>query len=139
MTHDDWMFMWTHYWWLIFPMAWFLYAFYCSSLRYQHRRDKLELLKTYAQQGKDVPAELAKALGNGNGDDWRWGRHYDYYGPYREQRRTIFLAAVAAGFAAAYYFNPEHNEAFGIVAVIVGVLALGWLLIWLTTPRSDGK
>ena len=136
MEHD-WAWFFSHYWWLVFPIFGFMYAMWGTSLHHRERMHKLSMLDSYIKQGKEPPAELAKALSNG--DDWSWGRHYRYDSPYREQRRTIFLAAVAAGFAAAYYFNPSHNEAFGIVAIIVGVLALGWLLVCMTMPRQNGK
>jgi hypothetical protein len=141
MTHDDFMYLFTHYWWVIIPLIWFIYAAYCSSLRYAHRRDKLSLLRTYVDQGKDVPPELAKALGNGDSHpfgDMDWSRYAWRYSPYRQSRRFVFALALAAGFGIAYYNNPT-NEAFEIVAVIFAVLAAGSLIIMLTFHDSDGK
>ena len=137
MEHD-WAWFFSHYWWLVFPIFGFMYAMWGTSLHYRERMHRLSLLESYIRQGKEPPAELAKILGNGDHDSWSF-RSRMYYGPYREHRRAVFLAAVAAGFAAAYYFNPSHNEAFGIVAVIVGVMALGWLLICMVTPRQNDK
>ena len=141
MAHDDWMYLITHYWWLILPLIWFVYAAYTSSLRYAHRRDKLSLLKTYVDQGKDVPPELAKALGNGDSHyfgDREWSRNYWRYSPYSQLRRFVIALALAAGFGLAWYNNPT-NEAFEIVAVIFGVLAVGNLLIMMTIRDPDGK
>jgi len=140
MTHDDWMFLFTHYWWVLIVLIAVLGAMFNSSMVYSHRREKLALLKTYVDQGKDVPPELSKALGYGNGHPWAdmdWSR-YNCYSPYRQMRRFIFSAAFAAGFGIAYLNNPS-SETFEIVAVIFGVLAVGNLLIMLTMPRSDAK
>ena len=140
MAHDDWMFLITHYWWVLIILIAILCMMYNSSLHYAHRRDKLRLLKTYVDQGKDVPPELSKALGYGNGHTWAdmdWSR-YNIYSPYRQMRRFVISAAIAAGFGFAWYNNPT-SEAFAIVAVIFGVLAIGNVLIMITMPNSDEK
>jgi hypothetical protein len=141
MTHDDWMFLLTHYWWVLIALVAILGAMYNSSLAFAHRRDKLSLLKTYVDQGKDVPPELSKALGYGNGHPWAdmdWSRYAWRYSPYRQMRRFVVSAALAAGFGFAWYNNPS-NEAFEIVAVIFGVLAVGNVLIMLTMRDPDAK
>jgi hypothetical protein len=102
--------------------------------------DWMFLLKTYVDQGKDIPPELSKALGYGNGHPWAdmdWSR-YNSYSPYRQLRRFVISAAFAAGFGIAYINNPS-SETFEIVAVIFGVLAVGNLLIMLTMRSPDAK
>ena len=140
MTHDDWMFLFTHYWWVLIVLIAVLGAMFNSSMAYAHRRDKLALLKTYVDQGKDVPPELSKALGYGNGHSWAdmdWSS-YARYSPYRQMRRFVFSAAIAAGFGIAYINNPS-SETFEIVAVIFGVLAIGNLIIMMTMRSPDAK
>jgi hypothetical protein len=140
MTHDDWMFLFTHYWWVLIVLIAVLGAMFNSSMIYAHRRDKLALLKTYVDQGKDIPPELSKALGYGNGHPWAdmdWSR-YNIYSPYRQLRRFVISAAFAAGFGIAYINNPS-SETFEIVAVIFGVLAVGNLFIMLTMRSPDAK
>ncbi len=63
---------WRDHWWLIIPLAAFtipLTAIVFSSLNlqmhYRHRREALELIRTYAAQGKDPPAELLAQLDAG--------------------------------------------------------------------------
>ena len=144
MTHDDFVTLFSAYWWLIFPIMWMLFWFYSASLHYQHRREKLEVLRAYAQQGKDIPPEVGKAMSNGSPpwagwDADKWADRMSRYSPYRERRRVVLFAAIAAGFAYAYYASPTHNEAFGVVAVIMGALSVGYLLITLTIPPPDAK
>ncbi len=61
-----------HWWWLIIPLAAFtipLAGIAASSistwLHYRQRREALELIRTYAAQGKDPPPEVLAALGRG--------------------------------------------------------------------------
>jgi hypothetical protein len=43
------------YWWLLFPLAWFVLSGWKSWLRHQRRRDELDLMRTYAAHGKTPP------------------------------------------------------------------------------------
>lgn len=49
-------------WWLIFPVMFFAKGALRMWLRYKRRKDNIDLMKTYAAQGKD-PAEIARILG----------------------------------------------------------------------------
>lgn len=125
------------YWWLIFPIMWFVFGMFGMWMGHRRQRDTLELMRTYAAQGKD-PAEIAKALNGGVPPDpygdpwggpygwrgpWRWYRR----GPYWEWRRFIMFACLAAGFwfAGQYAGWPGTERAFTLVAIIMGVLAAG--------------
>jgi hypothetical protein len=39
------------YWWLIFPLSWFVFGAYQSWLSYKANRDTLDLIKSYAAAG----------------------------------------------------------------------------------------
>ena len=69
---------WMRFWWLIFPLMWFVFGILRMLLCHRHRRDTLELLRTYATQGRELPPELVKVLQNGDSLGWRRSR-----GPYR--------------------------------------------------------
>ena len=128
------------YWWLIFPLMGFVFGAFGMWMGYRTHRDRMEVIKTYAAQGKD-PAEIAKVMGGpAPGMDPYWngygypGRHYwggwgpwGRYGPYREWRRFIVFVCVAVGFGVAsqYSGDPRTEHAFTIVAIIMGVLAAG--------------
>ena len=47
------------FWWLMFPMAWFLLAGWRSWLRELNRRQAMDLAKAYADAGKAPPAGLS--------------------------------------------------------------------------------
>lgn len=50
------------YWWLLFPIAFFVYGAFQSWLSYRSNRETLELIKTYAAAGRDPPPELLNRL-----------------------------------------------------------------------------
>jgi hypothetical protein len=142
------------FWWLIFPLMGFGFAAFGMWMSYLRERHRLELMKLYAQQGKD-PAEVAKLLGQsgppppggapGYGDEWSgaWGAWGGYYGPrrwryrrwgpYREWRNFVVFLCLAVGFGlAAEYggmdFPGRMFHPFVLVAIIMGVLAIGSLI-----------
>jgi hypothetical protein len=51
------------YWWLLFPLAWMIIGGCRGWLDYQRRRDNLDLIKHFADSGKDIPAGLIEKLG----------------------------------------------------------------------------
>ncbi len=132
------------YWWLIFPFMGFMFGAFGMWMGYRTHRDRMDVIKTYAAQGKD-PAEIAKVMGgpagvppgadpywNGYGypgrhwgGPWGWGGYWGRYGPYREWRRFILFLCLAVGFGVASQYSefPGTEHAFTLVAIIMGVLA----------------
>jgi hypothetical protein len=126
------------YWWLIFPIMWFVSSLFGMWMHHRRQQDTLELMKTYAAQGKD-PSELAKTLGpDPSSWDYRWSRRAWRYGPgwgwrgspFWAWRRAIMTGCVAIGFwIAAYYADWSWGgPGFTVVAVIMSVIAAGSLL-----------
>ena len=64
------------FWWLIFPVGGMLMGLFAMIGHYNHRKDTLRILKSYADQGKDPPAGLLDAL---KSDEDR-AADYGYYG-----------------------------------------------------------
>src|SRR5206468_9279005 len=112
----------------------------------------LELIKTYAAQGKEPPPELVKAAQDPMGDP-AWGaapgpgappyppygsywygrrawRRYYRWGPYWQWRSAFVTGAVAAGFwfASEYADIPGADGAFRLVAIIMTFVFVGNLL-----------
>lgn len=128
--------LWVQYWWLIFPLMWFVTSILRMWSQHRSRKDTLELLRTYASQGKEPPAEVLKTLENG-GPSYRGSRT----GLHRCWSRVAVFASLALGFGTMAYLNravgTEHGALF--VAVIMGALALGFLLIALLTPQPHDQ
>lgn len=126
------------FWWLIFPIMWFVFGIVGMAFRHQRDRHALDLMKTYAEKGKD-PAEISRMLGDhpsdwdgGWGDRWerRWARRAWRYSPYGAWQRAIMSVCVAGAFwFAAYYVDwPWYGPGFNIVAIIMSVIAAGAVL-----------
>jgi hypothetical protein len=54
------------YWWLLFPVAWIVFGAFQSWLADRARRDTLDLLKSYAEAGREPPAALVARLRTGD-------------------------------------------------------------------------
>ena len=119
------------YWWLIFPLSWFVAEAYQRWLAYRANRDTLDLIKTYAQSGREPPPELLAQLNK----RWNEDEHEDRYD--RDERRryrrrgprgwyhVVLFAALGAGFTYAAVTNLYGaGEAFVIVAFVMGALSL---------------
>jgi hypothetical protein len=50
------------YWWLMFPLAWFVFGGFQSFLNYRRQKETLNLIRTYAEKGQEPPAGLLKVL-----------------------------------------------------------------------------
>lgn len=57
---DDSNFAWlfASYWWLLFPLGFFVAAGFRSLMAQMRLRQKVELAKAYAAAGKDIPPGL---------------------------------------------------------------------------------
>ncbi|WP_339915463.1 hypothetical protein [uncultured Brevundimonas sp.] len=131
------------YWWLLFPLAWFVAAGFSSMLNYQRHKDALNLIKTYADKGQEPPAALLKMLDSNvddDGVDWEdgTGRRIRY----RRRPRNYWsmfglFATLAIAFIAADYFRNQGYVSGGYVTVsiVMGALAF-WTLIRALTSRG---
>lgn len=141
------------YWWLLFPLAFFVFGAWDRWLSYKRSQDRLDLLRSYTNQGKDPPPELLRALQEeeDDEDDLMYGRlgrraarrmrrRYWRYTPYWAWRTAIITGAVAAGFwfASEYADIPGVDWPFRLVAIIMTCVAAGHLVaaIFTSTFRS---
>ncbi len=135
------------YWWLLFPLAWFIISGWQSWLNYRRHKDTLDIVKSYAASGKDIPAGLLDKLKPpADYDEWTGEprsttreerRAYRRYG-YGGWSRVVLFGALAAGFgyaAATDYY--EAGPAFVIVTFVMGALCLSSLVATLTYRRRD--
>jgi hypothetical protein len=146
MTVED---LFRSYWWLLFPLAFFVAGGFDQWMRYRRHRDTLDLIKTYASQGKEPPAALldqVKKLEDDDEDiddrrDRRYRRRYRYGRSWRGEGtwyHVVLFAVISAGFAYAAFTNLYgQGHAFVIVAFVTGALSLASLVALLTKPRTD--
>ena len=121
------------FWWLIFPI--FGMAMGVMSMWQRHARANrtIDIIKSYADQGKEPPPELLAAL-----------RAPEFAG--RPQRNSswvpVFLfAALSAGFVMFALMtangDTRHMVPFFFVALVMGGLAVGNLVAMLAGRRDD--
>jgi len=116
------------FWWLIFPMMWFVFGLFHTWMRYREHRDRLELIRTYAAQGRD-PSELAKTL---QPPERSWPKHKR---PGGEWRGGVILLCISAGFGVASYYEmlPGRGAPFSFIALITGVIGVALVVISIVT------
>lgn len=124
------------YWWLIFPLFGFAYAGWDSWLKYRRQQAAIELMKTYAANGAEPPAQLLEALERPQDES----RNAGGMGKSREGHlySVVMFGVMAAGFTYAAVTDLFGvGSAFVIVAVVMAALALASLVVLLVTrPRA---
>jgi len=131
------------YWWLLFPMAWFLVMGWSSWMDYRRHRDRLDLLKTYAEKGQEPPAELLQSITR-NETMESWGMGPDTPGHRRHsnwpwQANVVLFTVLAAGFGYATWTDLYGaGEAFTIVTFVMVALALAFLVSGVFTKKPRG-
>jgi hypothetical protein len=149
------------YWWLLFPIGAFVFGAWDRWLAYKRSRDHLDLLKSYAAQGKEPPPELVRGVredveddgqagypGYGYGGYWmhprhmrRAYRHYYRWGPYWQWRSVFVTGAIAAGFwwASEWSDWPGTYAPFRLVAIILTIVCIGNLVFALMASSFRNK
>ena len=137
------------FWWLIFPLMGFVFGGFGMWMSHRRSQQALDILKTYAEQGKEPPPEVMQAIQGGGvngpgyggpgygpgpyggyGGPWGgWGARAYRWGPYWAWRRVVIFGSLAAGFGfAAWYGGGETHGPFILVAIIMGCLTVGSLV-----------
>lgn len=128
--------MFRQFWWLIFPLGWFAFGAYQSWLSYRANRDTLDLIKTYAEAGREPPPELLAKLSKrwNDGDDLgaveedeRPRHRHHHRHPWRRHTwsRVALFGCLCAGFTyAAVTDLYEAGPAFVIVSFVMVALTV---------------
>lgn len=116
------------YWWLIFPIFGMFMALQGMNQDEKRARRTLDVIRSYVEQGKEPPAELLK-LAEKTNSDWDMGMGGGSSSGNSRAWTFVTFAALSVGFGTGYWFVRGEDFAFAflIVAVTMGVLALGAL------------
>ena len=151
MEHDFfWLF--SRFWWLIFPLFWMVTSTMRIRTRHAESLRLMEMIKSYADQGKEPPAALVEMFRAPVG---RCGDRYtEPYYTHRLLRRSFLFGFLCLAFLAMSVWRPYldhdwaqrgwHHGDFGLViaAVVMGALCLcsvGALLMRPRLPPPDVK
>lgn len=127
------------YWWLLFPLAWFVFGGFSSFLNYRRQRDALKLIQTYAEKGQEPPAVLLNLLDKPIDGSGMWDSSDDKNGRPGDGAwfSVVLFGVMAAGFSYASWSDIYGaGEAFLIVAFVLGALCLASLV---SALRSGGR
>jgi hypothetical protein len=120
------------YWWLLFPLAWFVFGGFNSFLNYRRQKDTLDLIKTYAAKGQEPPEALLKVLERPiDADDDSWRTRHGGGSRMNDGNwfSVVLFGVMAAGFAYVSYADIYGaGDAFLIVAFVLGALCLASLV-----------
>jgi hypothetical protein len=117
------------YWWLLFPLGFFIAAGWGSFMRYKRTQAKIDLLKAYAASGKEPPADLIASLDGDQDED----HEHDGGRGHRSGGGQVFLVFLFAGLSAVFAYAGwsgmlgEDQQSLYFVAMILGVLSLAFL------------
>lgn len=128
------------YWWLLFPLAWFVFGGFSSFLNYRRQKDTLKLIQTYAERGQEPPAALLKVLErpiDSDDDSWQVRRGAGGHMNDGSWFSVVLFGVMAVGFAYASWSDIYGaGEAFLIVSFVLGALCLASLV---SALRSGGR
>ena len=126
------------FWWLIFPVMGMVYGLVGMLQQNRSQTRTLDLLRTYAEQGKEPPPELLRALSQGGEPPNMMGVRQDRLSG---AWWTFFVfIALAGGFGVgANSFGEDAHNAFMVVTVVMGILAFGALVMALAATFFGRK
>lgn len=132
------------YWWLLFPLGFFIASAFDQIMRYQRHRDTLNLIKSYTDQGKDPPAALVDRIAEREHDELEdEDRESERRARRRYRRRrggwdaVVLFGVLALGFgfaAGSGLYNA--SGAFLIVTFVMVALCLSSLVNALMNRRD---
>lgn len=134
------------FWWLIFPIFGMGMGAYSMWSHERRRRDAIDLLKLYAQKGEEPPPAILKAVSSPNPESW--GVDMGDAGDIAARRRksysdwynVVLFLSLGAAFLFAARYGPEGAEwAFVMVAIIMGGLTIGSLVVAVLKRRDAGR
>jgi len=138
MDHD---FYWgfSDFWWLIFPLFWMVAVMARLWSRHTRANRALDIIKSYADQGKEPPPELLKNLQGGTDGYCGWGGGWRYSTERRLHRAFVFTA-LAIAFGVLTFWNYDdgsrwHHHGLVIPMAIFAALAFSNFLSLLLMPR----
>ena len=139
--HDhDFFRLFAGFWWLIFPLFWMIAALLRMNQRHDHANKVLDLIKSYSDQGKEVPPELLRALEQPV--DEQLGMRGTVIRGRRHTWLPVFLfAGLTAGFLIFAFWpglqwDQRQTASFVFVAVIMAALCLGNLMAVVRQERG---
>lgn len=127
------------YWWLLFPLGWFMFGGFNAVMNYYRQKNVLKIIKTYADRGEQPPESLLKIVEQPIDDSHEYQRGVYQPGTRREDGgwfSVVLFGCMALGFGYASWSNMYGaGDAFLIVAFVMGALCAASLVSGLVGRR----
>ena len=137
MDHDFYS-LFSAYWWLLFPLGWAIFRLIRLSLEHKRASQALELIKTYSDQGKEVPPDLMKVLQQPTSIFNQWQAKG---GPREKSRNLLIPGFIFVTIAAAFVvliigrIAGDEREAYVgmtfVVVILLGFAAAFFITFYL--------
>lgn len=117
------------FWWLIFPLGWFIAAAWQSWMRLRRHNAAMEVLKSYAAKGEEPPASVLNAIRENNETPEAAETGYSKNS---SRGTTAFLVLLMVGLACIFAYAGSTGmlglgEEGYFIAMILGVIGLAFL------------
>jgi hypothetical protein len=127
----------SRFWWLLFPLGWAIGQLAKSWMRHARAKEAISVLKAYAEQGKEPPAELIAILQQPEQHD----RHHDKRKSHYGWVSVFLFGALATGFIVLARMPFQEIEGRSpmlyFVAIVMAGLAIGNLVAMLARGKQD--
>ncbi len=124
----------TRFWWLIFPIFGMVMGMIAMMQRHKTANRTIDIIKSYADQGKDPPPELLAALRD---------PHLSGEAKVPSWTSVFLFGSLAVGFLMFGFLmgngERDHVVAFAFVALIMAGLCVGKLVNVLSWNKRHGK
>ena len=134
--HSDWFRFFAGFWWLIFPLGWGIAAMIGAFLRHKRAQQALEVIQTFAQQGKEIPPDVLKILQQPDKND-----RLPQERARNRSRGLIFVGfifvALALSFPVLIYGKAGGDDIYGLW--FVTVLMAGFAAAFFVTAYLVAK
>lgn len=132
------------YWWLLFPVGFFIASAFEQVMRYRRHRDTLDLIKSYADQGREPPQALLDKIAARDPEELEYEDRASERRARRRYRRyrtgwdaVVLFGVLAVGFGVAAVSGLYHaGGAFLIVTFVMAALCLSSLVNVLLNRRD---
>lgn len=129
------------YWWLLFPLGWFVFGGFQSLLNYRRQQRALDLIKTYAEKGQEPPEGLLKVLDRPIDEEGAamWGANKD--GSSGRAGDGSWFSAILFGVMAVGFGYGAYTDMYGAqdALIIVTFVLAGLCLACLFQALRSGR
>jgi hypothetical protein len=134
--HSELFQLFNRYWWLLFPLFWGIGQLLKNWMRHSRAKEALQVLRSYADQGKEPPAELVAVLRQPEQERRERSDHYGRYGWI-----PVFLfGALACAFGMLGIWHTElgvPQTPMFFVTIIMAGLCIGNLVAMQSRKPQD--